>query len=312
MPWKDNYTTSDEIALRDDEIDWPDGRQMALGLTVNLNPASSGEGVTEKDLAYPTWHFGMTEGLDAFLDLFARLGIQATFAVPAIVAQAYSDRITALLADGHEIAAQGLFGEDSLTLPPELEAPHMDRATGILASVTGQEPQGWFALSRPNDRMATGSATDHTIGLLKARGYRYFGNGLADDAPYWWVSDFDASGALLTLPYYYHFDDTFFLMFPHEGTGLERPEALLRGWRAELRAQYRRGRYFNICVSPARSGWGHRFENLATFLTEAMALPGVWAATGAQIADYWDQSYPAEKTLKLAPTIWRDHEDSLS
>ncbi|QFG37585.1 peptidoglycan/xylan/chitin deacetylase (PgdA/CDA1 family) [Paracoccus pantotrophus] len=312
MPWKSNYTTSDEIGLRDGQILWPEARQMALGLTVNLNPAGTGKGVTGKDLAYPTWHFGMSHGLDAFLKLFNDLGVRATFAVPAIIAVAYPRQIETILAEGHEIAAQGLFGEDSLQLSPETEAAHMERATEILSRIIGAAPRGWFALSRPDDRAATGCATDHTAGLLRERGYRYIGNGLADDAPYWWVSDFDRHQALLALPYYYHFDDTFFLMFPREGTGLERPQALLRGWRAELRAQYRRGRYFNICVSPARSGWGHRFDNLATFLRETMALPGIWAATGAEIADYWHLHYPAETTLKLAPSIWRDYADSLS
>lgn len=312
MPWKENYTSSDEIGIRDGAIAWPEGRHMALGLTVNLNPAASGDGITEKDLAYPTWHFGMHEGLDAVHRLLAGLGIKATFAVPGLVADAYPDRMEEILNAGHEVAAQGLYGEDPSLLAPAQEADHIDRATEILSRVAGTAPKGWYALSRPDDRFATGAVTDRTIGLLRARGYAYFGNGLADDAPYYWVSDFETAESLLALPYYYHFDDTFFLMFPREGTGLERPEALERNWRAGFRAQYRRGRYFNICVSPARSGWGHRFDRLSSFLTEAMSYPGVWAATGAEIARHWQATYPAATHLKLEPSIWQDHADSLS
>ncbi|MCI5038132.1 MAG: polysaccharide deacetylase family protein [Donghicola eburneus] len=312
MPWKDFYTTSDEIGMRDDAVSWPSGQHMALGLTVNLNPAGAGKGITAKDLAYPTWHYGLNEGLDRFLDLFKDLKIKATFAAPAVIVESYRDIIDRILDDGHEIAAQGLYGEDPSLLAAGQEAEHMDRATAILTNAIGAAPKGWFALSRPDDRAATGCATDDTIGLLRARGYSYFGNGLADDAPYYWVSDVGKAEALLALPYYYHFDDTFFLMFPREGTGLERPQALLNNWRAEFRAQYRRGRYFNMCVSPARSGWGHRFENFATVLRDAMAHPGVWAATGSEIADHWHKAHPAEQTLKLAPSIWQDYEDSLS
>ncbi|MBW4984584.1 polysaccharide deacetylase family protein [Mameliella sp. CS4] len=312
MPWKDNYTTSDEIGIRDGDVIWPDGQQMALGLTVNLNPAATAKGIAAKDLAYPTWHFALNEGLDAFLALFAELGLRATFATPALVAEAYPDVIARILDQGHEIAAQGLLGEDPAALAPGQEAAHMERATEVLTRVTGTAPKGWFALSRPDDRAATGCATDETVALLKAQGYAYIGNGLADDAPYYWVTDAAKAEALLALPYYYHFDDTFFLMFPREGTGLERPGALLRNWRAEFRAQYRRGRYFNLCVSPARSGWGHRFENLASFLREALAHPGVWAVTGAEIAEHWTAHYPSSTHLKLAPSIWRDYADSLS
>ncbi|SMO97735.1 polysaccharide deacetylase family protein [Paracoccus laeviglucosivorans] len=310
MPWKDNYTTSDETGIRDGDVRWPDGQQMALGLTVNLNPAASGKGITAKDLAYPTWHFGMHEGMDAFLALFARLGIRATFAVPALVADAFAPRMRQIIDAGHEIAAQGLIGEDP-TLYPD-EAARIAAATETLTRVTGTAPQGWFALSRPDDAFATGTISDDTIRLLRDAGYAYYGNGLADDAPYWWVTDVARAESLLALPYYYHFDDTFFLMFPREGTGLERPDALLRNWRAQFRAQYRRGRYFNLCVSPARSGWAHRLDNLAMFLTKAMTHPGVWAATGSQIAAHWQGAYPASSQLQLEPSIWRDYADSLS
>lgn len=311
MPWKPGYTTTDETGIADGDIRWPVGRQLALGVTVNLNPASTGKGITAKDLAYPTWQFGLSEGLDSFLSLFARLQIRATFAVPALIAEAHPDRMAAILARGHEIAAQGLLGEDPSLAPAE-EAARIDRATQVLTQVTGAAPRGWFALSRPGDKHATGSMTDNTAGLLRDAGYLYYGNGLADDAPYWWVTDFDRAQALLALPYYYAFDDSFFLMFPKEGTGLERPAALLRNWQTEFRAQYRRGRYMNLCVSPARSGWGHRLDNLDRFLTAAVAQPGVWAEAGAVIAAHWHQAHPAAEQLKLAPCIWQDHADSLS
>lgn len=312
MPWKDNYTTSDEIGIFDEAIQWPAGQQMGFGLTVNLNPAATAKGITEKDIAYPTWHFGMTEGLTAFLDLFARTGVKATFAVPAVIAEAYPDAMKRILDGGHEIAAQGLFGEDPNTLEAGQEAAHIAQATDILTRVCGDAPKGWFSLSRPDDRFATGAVTDETISLLKAQGYAYFGNGLADDAPYWWVTDVEKSEAFLTLPYYYHFDDTFFLMFPRAGVGLERLEPLKRNWRREFQAQYRRGRYFNMCVSPARAGWGHRFTALSEFLTEAVSHPGVWAETGSTLAAHWQANYPSSETLKLAPSIWVDYEDSLS
>lgn len=312
MPWKDGYTSSDEIGIRDGTIVWPAGRQMALGLTVNLNPAATAKGVTEKDLAYPTWHFGLHEGLDAFLGLFRRLGIRATFAVPAVVIEGCAARMETILAAGHEIALQGLLGEDPTTLAPGEEGERIDRAGEIATRVLGRRPAGWYALSRPDDRFATGMVSDDTVGLLRDAGYRYIGNGLADDAPYWWVSDPARAECLLALPYYYHFDDMFFLMFPREGTGLERPAALRRNWQAEFRAQYRRGRYLNLCVSPTRSGWGHRFDSLAGFLAEVMAHPGVWAAAGGEIADHWHARYPAAEHLKLAPSIWTDYPDSLS
>ncbi len=55
------------------------------------------------------------------------------------------------------------------------------------------------------------------------------GNGLADDIPYYWVTDVQTSRGMLTLPYYYHFNDQYFLMFPPPGlgSGLENPKPFL-------------------------------------------------------------------------------------
>ncbi len=45
--------------------------------------------------------------------------------------------------------------------------------------------------------------------LMAEAGYAYLGNGLSDDIPHYWVSGFAARRSILTLPYYYHFDDQF-------------------------------------------------------------------------------------------------------
>ena len=71
-----------------------------------------------------------------------------------------------------------------------------------------------------------------------------------------------ARRAMLALPYYYHFDDQFFCMFPAKGTGLENPDFLLRNWRLELEAQYARGRCFSMVLHPQHMGFAHRLEML--------------------------------------------------
>ena len=143
-------------------------------------------------------------------------------------------------------------------------------------------------------------------------GYVYLGNGLADDIPHYSVSDFASRRALLTLPYYYHFDDQFFLMFPRKGTGLEHPDALLRNWRGEFAAQYKRGRYFHMTLHPQHIGWSNRLQMLDEFLTELREYPSLWNPTAAECARFWLEAYPASAHLRLAPTIWQDYPGSLS
>jgi peptidoglycan/xylan/chitin deacetylase (PgdA/CDA1 family) len=312
MPWKKDYTISDEIALADNEISWPENRQCCVNIVVDLNPSSSRDGTTKEDLSSPTFHFGMHEGLSQVLKLFRELNVRATFAVPALIAELFPDRIREIAAANHEIAPNGLIGEDVGSLDRNTEQQRIGHATEVIEKISGSRPLGWYALPRGTDSFATGSVSSNTVDLLIEQGYRYLGNGLADDAPHYWVTDFEARRTLLALPYYYHFDDRFFLMFPDEGTGLERPDVLFRNWQGEFAAQYRRGRYFTLTISPGRSGWGHRFSNLEVFLRHAFAFPSIWNATGMEVASHWAQIHPPHTHLRLAPSIWQDYEGSLS
>ena len=148
--------------------------------------------------------------------------------------------------------------------------------------------------------------------LLIEAGYVYMGNGLADDIPHYWVTDFTSRRAILTLPYYYHFDDQFFLMFPRKGTGLEHPDALFRNWKAEFDAQYKRGRHFHMTLHPQHIGWCNRLQLLDDFLAYLRGFPCLWNPTGAECARYWLETYPGSTYLRLEPSIWQDYPGSLS
>ena len=239
MPWKDRYTISDEKSLLDSEVAWPDGNRCCFRIVVDLAPACGPAGITPQDLATPDAYFGMHGGLSALTDVLRRRGLKATFAVPAVMAEIHADTIRALHGEGHEIAAHGFKHEDVSLLGRDEEKARLERTTEILARVAGQRPSGWFSLPRPSDKFAGGAVSGHTVDLLIEEGYDYFGNGLADDVPHYWVTDFASRRALLTLPYYYHFDDQFFLLFPRKGTGLENPDTLFRNWKAELDAHVR-------------------------------------------------------------------------
>ena len=312
MPWKQDYTISDEIGIKDADVRWPEGRRCCLSLVVDLSPASTPAGITVADLKHPTTLFGMTVGLQNVMQLLRRFGLRATFAVPAVMAEIYPDRIRAIREDGHEIAAGGWKHEDVSALSVEEERERVALTTSTLERIVGSRPKGWFSLPRQQDAFAVGSVSKATMGLLIDAGYSYMGNGLADDAPHYWVADFRQRKTILTLPYHYSCDDQFFLMFPVEGTGLDRVNALKRNWLREFDAQYRRGRCFSLTVHPKGTGWGHHAEAFEETLAYMTGFPDLWNATGSECADHWLATYPADTHLQLSPPIWKDHEGSLS
>lgn len=312
MPWKDRYTVSDEISLKDHELHWPGGARMGAQIVVALSPASGNAGITADDLSSSAGRFCLTEGLDTLLDVLARHRLRATFAVPAVVGELIPGRIRDIATAGHEIAALGLRHEDTSQLARGDEAARIALATDILTRVSGQRPVGWFALSRQTDRYAGGATSANTLELIGDAGYDWLGNGMADDIPYYTVSDYPSRRAMLTLPYYYHQDDQYFCMFPVAGTGLENADMLARNWRAEFDAQYRRGRFFSMVLHPQHAGFGHRAELLDRFLTHVVSRPDVWVATGSEIATHWQRHFPAATHLRLEAPIWKDYEGSLS
>ncbi|MBG05646.1 MAG: hypothetical protein CMM59_16395 [Rhodospirillaceae bacterium] len=248
----------------------------------------------------------------ASLALLERFGLQATFVVPAAMTGFLSDTIKRIAAAGHEIAAGGFKHEDVSELARAEEQARLSLTTEILTKAAGRRPSGWFGLPRSGDPFAVGTLSENTVDLLLEAGYSYLGNGLSDDIPHYWVSDFAARRSILTLPYYYHFDDQFFLLFPKKGTGLEHADALFANWVAEFNAQYRRGRFFNMVLHPSAVGWCNRIKLLEDFFEHMDRAPNLWNPTSGDCAAYWAKAYPASMTLKLEESIWQDYPGSRS
>ena len=288
-----------------------DGRTAIAAVSASLSTRGP-TGIDVADLERPEAFFALNDGLEQVLTVLRKHGFRATFAVPAVIAKIYPSVLRQLVAEGHEIAANGFRHEDVTNLSRENEASRIAATTEILADVIGRRPDGWFSMPRQGDPFAGGTISPNTIDLLIDADYVWFGNGLADDIPHHWVTDFATARTILALPYYYHFDDQFFLMFPPKGTGLEHADSLFRNWRAEFEAQYKRGRHFSMTLHPQGSGWCNRAELLDRFLAHARGFPGLWNPTGTECARYWMATYPAGTHLALEPSIWVDYAGSLS
>ena len=283
---------------------WPEGFRCCFSITVDFSVASGPEGITEADLTSPKTQFGLREGLDRIRDALDRFGLKATFATPAVMAEVQAHELRVLTQQGHEIAAVRSFRhEDVSGLVRDDEAERIALTTSVLSDITGRRPEGWFSVRGQGDKFAGGTISPHTMDLLLDAGYGWFGNGLADDVPHHWVTDAASRRSILTMPYYYHYDDQFFLLFPSKGTGLEHADSLFRNWRAEFDAQYRRGRHFHMTLHPYASGFGHRVRLLETFLHHVSGMPGVWNATASDVIAHWREIDPV---AKLKPSIWRD------
>ena len=311
MPWKDRYTICDERSMRDEDVEWPGGNRCAVGIVVDLRVRLDSHDGRDRVQGHPKnielkiendlAGFGMRIGNRRVLDLLEQHAIRATFAVPEVIARMYPESVREIMERGHEVAAHGYEREDFITVGYEEEREMLASTTGTLRELLGKKPAGWFSLPQPQDKFAGGQLSPHTVNLLIDEGYEYLGNGMADDIPFYWVASLSTRRTVLTLPYYFHLDDQFFLMFPSvgTGTGLENPASLLENWKEEFDAIYLRGRYFPMVIHPFLTGWGNHLEIFETMIVHMKDLPGVWFATGSECCRYWKDKYPVGTSLKL-------------
>lgn len=311
MPWKSGYTISDERTIADNDVRWPDDAVMSLTVVVDLGPDCGPQGITAADLATPEHFYGMHGGLDALRGVLDTHGVRGTFAVPGVIAELYPALLRSLSADGHEIAGNGYLREDAGTLAPSVERRRLRRARAAIAAATSVEPSGWYVLPRAGDKYAVGALSSSTVDLLIDEGIDYLGNSPADDVPHYWMTDPQRRRGILAMPYYYAFDDQFFLLFPSRGTGLEHADALYRNWLGELRSQYRRGRSVTIVLHPNSIAWPHRLHLLNEFFLTAAGMPGIWNATAGACARFWQETHPLEDVV-IEPSIWTHFDDSLN
>jgi len=314
MPWKEGYTISDEKSMKDEDIRWPGRLQCAVRMVVDYSVDAAGDGIGRKDIQSHVARFGKRVEIWRLLDLFEKYSLRATFAVPAVMAEAFPESVREAVKRGHEVAANGYLHEDVSKLDRDEEKRRLDLTTAFLEKTCGQRPAGWFSLPSRKDDYGCGKLSPHTVDLLIDAGYEYLGNGLADDIPHYWVTDFETRRNILTLPYYYHFDDQFFISFPGYGMGCgnENPMTLFQNWKQEFDASYLRSRFFSMFVHPYLIQWGYGMETLESMIAYIKSFPEVWNPTGIKCARYWKDTYPSSVYLNLKESIWKDYPGSLS
>jgi peptidoglycan/xylan/chitin deacetylase (PgdA/CDA1 family) len=94
----------------------------------------------------PSSGYIIEDGVVAFLKLFDKYAIKATFFVPATVAEKFATIMREIVKQGHEIACHGLQHDPrETTLKLEKELHIIKTATEIIQSATGARPVGFRA-----------------------------------------------------------------------------------------------------------------------------------------------------------------------
>ena len=227
---------------------------------------------------YTLRDYGNRVGIFRIMKALEARGIKASVATNAAVAVRYPALIKACVDKGWEILANGL-DMDHLHyegLAVEEEQRLITTSLEILRRVSGQTVRGWLSPAK--------SESFATPDLVAASGCDYLCDWVNDDMPYAFTTK---SGTVTAMPHPCDIDDYQILINNHH-TEDDFRDALIDHFDVLYReAAHSGGRVMAVSLHPWITGQPYRIAALEQALDHIMSRRGVWAATGAEIADAW-------------------------
>jgi len=265
-------------------VAWPGGARVALWITTSVQwfpmdmaskpfRAPGGLAMPYPDTRhYTSRDYGNRVGIFRILTVLDRLGLPASFAVNAAVAERYPALMQALQGERREIIAHGMDAGRVHHTGLETEAEIIRDTLGILRGASGQAVTGWLSPGR--------AQSFATPDLLAGHGVEYACDWANDDMPYPMRT---SAGPLWAMPLAQETDDrTVLLEFRHtEDSWLEQTKD--RFDRLHRESQLHGGRIMSVPLHAWVMGTPSRIGYLREALEYMLAQEGVWAATGAEI-----------------------------
>ena len=264
----------------------PDGARVAVWTIVNVEnwdptapmprtvlPPPQGQPLLP-DLPNWAWHeYGMRAGFWRFLDVLAKRGLRATFAVNGSCCTQYPAVCQAALDAGWEFMGHG-FVQRPMHRVDDQRAAIADTIAAIEA-FTGRKPRGWESPGL--------TETAETADLLAELGIEYVADWVLDDVP---VDIRTRTGRLVSVPYTVEVNDVVISAVQQHAS-----DELFRRGRDQFDRLYQEGadsaRVMAISIHPYLTGVPHRIKYLEALYDHILAHEGVAMWTGEQVLDWY-------------------------
>lgn len=269
-------------------VSFPNGAHLALWITVvseffPLNQqgkpfkAPGGMVTPYPDFRhYSSRDYGNRVGIFRLFRLFEQLRIRVSVAMNAAVAERYPLLARETVGRGYEIICHG-YDMDTVHhsgMSEDEEREIIRKSKQIIADVTGTEPKGWLSPASAESFL--------TPDLVREEGFSYFCDWANDDMPYVFQT---RGGSLLAMPYSEEISDRQ-IIFGYHHTEAQFVEQVKDQFDT-LFAESKRygGRILSLVLYPYISGLPYRIHAVEEALRYILQRPGVWTATGSEIAD---------------------------
>jgi peptidoglycan/xylan/chitin deacetylase (PgdA/CDA1 family) len=282
-------------------LKWPDGKRLALILTLNLEYWDKLKDTTEPyyaggppiipnmlpgnvpDVPNFSWReYGQRVGIWRLIDCFDKAGVPASCTMNAKMGLERREVIDAVLQRGWELVAHNYEQGDLLTnyqFEPKQEETLIRQALDVFEQVTGRKSPGWLSSSL--------RSTTQTPDIIAKLGLKFLCDYMNDEQPYLIRTD---HGPIVSTPYSVEIND--FTFFVRNGMSTAQVIDLLKEQFDQLYLEgAESGRIMNIGIHPHVSGHPYRIRAFREFLQHAKAHEHVWWTTREAIADWYLENH---------------------
>ena len=276
---------------------WPDNARLALSVVVTLEhmewmpPEDSFQAANlaggSAARPFPDYarishrEYGHRVGIYRVLDVLESHGIRPTVAMDAMTASNYPYLVRHCLDRGCEIIGHGISVSRMITgkMSEQEERDYIRESLEALTQATGEAPVGWMGPEY--------GESERTPRLLGEAGVRYLCDWANDEQPYPLKVP---AGELFALPVMLELDDV--VAMAHRKVTIDRYATMLRESFDEMYDDGTdNGRALVLSLHPWLIGQPFRIGILDEALGHMMRRQGVWAASGAEVVD-WYRTHP--------------------
>jgi peptidoglycan/xylan/chitin deacetylase (PgdA/CDA1 family) len=272
----------------------PKGKRLAVALGADFDAQSLWMGA---NLMSPSFlsrgEFGAEVGIPRVLDLFRRYQVKATFCTPGNTLMTYPRQIEAILENGHEIAAHGVYHEQVTTLDLPRERDLMERQLEQHQRVVGRRPRGY--------RSPSWDFTENTLALLEEFNFEWDSSLMGRDfEPYHPRpvavdlengNHFGPPSPLLEIPVSWFLDDFPFVeLVPSIGLpGSSSSQMLFERWKDafDYAISHVSNGVYALTVHPQTIGRGQHIVMFERLIQHMQEYDGVWFASLSEVFDCW-------------------------
>jgi peptidoglycan/xylan/chitin deacetylase (PgdA/CDA1 family) len=260
-------------------ITWPRGVKSAVSITFDLDAETAWISRDPKNIdrlsVMSQGAYGPKVGVPLILDFLDRNRIKSTFFIPGWTAERWGDVVAEIHRRGHEIGHHGYLHEGLEGKSRAEEEEILLKTSRILADITGEPPVGY--------RAPLYEITHETVGLLRAHGFLYASN-LQDTL---WPYLHPGTPPVVELPTTWILDDGPYFAYgirPPLYRQIYKPATVREIWKEEFRGMHALGGAFTLILHPQYTGRPSRVLMLQELLDYMRSKPGVWIASGREIA----------------------------